>query len=216
MAIRVLLLALWLLLPPAHAGGAISPAEQQVFSDAHLANLGAAATLHYGYRKTEAGKAAVDDEAVLTARSEGEGGRTVRVDYLHGERHLELPDVEGATGNPLILHFLEADVRAMHRRLGGQENYFRRRIRLALADNARVEPVSIVWAGKAVAASRVTIRPYADDPLKERFRGLDGKSYQFTLSDQVPGGVYDLRTRVDDPAAAGAALEEETLTLRGN
>lgn len=209
------LLLACLALPAAFAGDAISPAEERVFTDPHLDNLGTAATLRYGYHKSETGQAAVDDEVTLTAKREGEG-RAVQVDYLHGDRHLELPDVDAARSNPVILYFLESDVRSMHRRLGGQENYFRRRIRLALADHAQVEPVSFAYGGKTVAGTRVTIRPYADDPLQNRFKGMGGKSYQFTVSPQVPGGVYEVRTRVDDPAAAGQAREEETLTLRAD
>jgi len=209
-----LLLAALLAAPAAFAGEAISPAEQRVFSDAHLSNLPAAATLRYGYRKNEAGQAAVDDEVVLATRQDEQRGRVAQVDFLHGERHIVLPEVEQALTNPVILHFLESDVRAMHRRLGGQENYFRRRIRLALADHAQLKNVNFSYAGKAVEGTQVVVQPYVDDPQQERFQGMAGKSYVFTLSEQVPGGLYELRTRVDDPAGGSVPLLEEILTLR--
>ena len=198
------------------AGENFSPAERSVFADPHLDNLPGAATLRYRYRKNEAGQAAVDDEVVLTTRREdGRQGRVVQVDYLHGERHLTLPEVENATSNPLILYFLESDVREMHRRLGGQENYFRRRIRLALAEAAQLSIVAVPYAGNVVQGTRVEIRPYANDELQERFRGMAHKAYQFTLSADVPGGVYELRTQVADVAGSGAPpLLEEILTLR--
>jgi len=196
------------------AGAAVSPAEQRVFTDPHLDGLPATATLHYDYRKREAGQPAVEDEAVLTMRRDEQRGRVVQLDYLHGERHVALPEVDQATSNPLILYFLEADVRAMRRHLGGQENYFRRRIRLALAEAAELRSVAVNHGGQMVEATEVAIRPYINDELQERFKGMAGKAYVFTLSTQVPGGVYELRTVVDDAAGGGTPLVEERLTLR--
>lgn len=200
--------------PAATPGESVSSAEQRVFGDPHLDNLPATSALHYQYRKREAGQAAVEDEVVLTVRRDPQRGRVVRLDYLHGERHLELPEVEQATSNPLILYFLEADVRSMHRRLGGQENYFRRRIRLALAETAQVSSVPVTYAGKAVAGTLVEIQPYLRDKLQERFKGMAGKSYRFILSPEVPGGVVELRTVVEDPKGGSTPLIEEILTLR--
>ena len=200
--------------PAAGPGGDVSPAEQRVFTDPHLDGLPASATLRYDYRKREAGQPAVEDEAVLTLRRDEQRGRVVQLDYLHGERHLALPEVEQATSNPLILYFLEADVRAMHRRLGGQENYFRRRIRLALAEGAQLRSVAVTHGGQVVQATEVAIRPFVNDELQERFQGMAGKAYVFTLSPQVPGGVYELRTVVDDAAGGDAPLLEERVTLR--
>jgi hypothetical protein len=216
-ALFPLLLALALLASgpaaAAEAAAPISEAERRVFEDPHLGNLPAKATLHYRYHRSEAGQPDVDDDIVLTAHGDGRQERVVQLDYLHGERHLALPDIEHPTSNPLILYFLEADVRDMHRRVGGRENYFRRRIRLALAEAAQLSNVAVSHAGKVLEATRVEIRPYAADPQQERLRGMGSKTYQFTLSPQVPGGVYELRTQVA-AAAGGAPLIEEVVTLR--
>jgi hypothetical protein len=192
----------------------ISPAERKVFMDAHLDNLPASAELSYGFRTSESGATTLDDSVTLSTRKDGDRGRVVNVDYLHGEHHLELPAVDHAQSNPVILYFLEHDVRDMHRRLGGQENYFRRRIRLAFAEAARMRPVNIRYAGRQVQATEVSVQPYADDPLKDRFKGLAGKSYILLLSDQVPGGVYQLRTVVLLDGSSTPKLEN-VLTLKG-
>lgn len=199
--------------PAAIAADELSPAEQRVFMDDHLKNLPPSAVLRYVYHKDEAGQGAVDDEVVLTTHDDAGRGRVAEVDYGHGDRHLALPSVDHATGNPVILYFLEADVRDMHKRLGGMENYFRRRIRLALADSAATRPVRFAYGGKTVDGVEVAVEPYKDDPMKDRFKGMDGKRYTFTLSDAVPGGVYQLRTRVD--GAKGSPTVEETLTFKG-
>lgn len=195
------------------AASDISLAEQKVFEAHHLANLPTDAVLHYDYRSRETGQSPLGDDVTLTLHTEGERGRVVTVDYLHGEHHLALPDVEHAESNPVILYFLEQDVRDMHKRLGGVENYFRKRIRMALAEHAKVRPVQLHYAGHAVSGTEVVVQPYLGDPMKDRFKGMDGKSYILTLSDEVPGGVYELRTLVDDPHKAGTPMLENTLTL---
>ncbi len=200
-------------LSSAPAAEAISPAEQQVFAAPHLASLPASTSLRYVFRKVEAGQPDVDDEAVLAIRQEAGRGRVAQVEYLHGERRLDLPEVDQAVSNPVILHFLEADVRNMRQRLGGRENYFRRRIRLALADTAKMQAVDFDYGGRKLKAIEVTVQPYLGDPLQDRFKGWAGKSYSFLLSPEVPVGVYRLRTQVVDPGGSGQTQHEETLTL---
>lgn len=202
----------------AHAADEFSVAEKRVFLDDHLKNIKHSGTIEYAFQQ-QAGKAedSFDDKAELQIKEVGEGKKTVSVDFLSGAHKLSLPEVGDATGNPIILYFLEMDVRDMHRLVGGQEAYFRKRIRLALVDKATVKPVTVQFEGHPVAASEVRITPYIEDPLKDRFGKFFTKSYTFTISDKVPGGVYEIRTQVDDPeasASAAAPLMKTVLTLK--
>ncbi len=202
--------------PALHAAESpISEAEQKVFLDDHLHGVAAPAVVRYRFSKSGTLEKSFDDAVMLTIKPNGRAARTVEVSYLTGEHKVMLPVVEDAKANPVILYFLEQDVREMHRRLGGSENYFRRRIRLALAEAAQVRPLSVLVNGKQVAASEVVIRPYMDDPMTARLGPFANKSYAFTLSDQVPGGVVQVRSRVDADAAAkgGSAPQEGTLLL---
>lgn len=209
--------ALLLICAPASpaAESAISEAEQKVFLDDHLRSVSAPGVVRYQFKKTGTLEKNFDDAVTLTIKPNGRAARTVEVSYLTGEHKVLLPVVEDAKANPVILYFLEQDVREMHSRLGGSENYFRRRIRLALAETAQVRPLSVVVNGKEVAASEVVIRPYVDDPMTARLGPFVNKSYAFTLSDQVPGGVVQLRSRVGNDAATegAAAAKEGTLLL---
>lgn len=190
--------------PQASAGDEISLAEQRVFLDNHLHNIRAATTLPYVFSQKGSDKDSFSDQVRLEVGAGAPDKRELKVAFLSGNREMKLATVEGGTGNPVILYFLEHDIRDMHDRLGGQEAFFRKRIRLALADQATVKPVKINLAGATVDANEVTIRPYIDDPLKDRLRQFVSKTYTFTLSDAVPGGVYELKTHVDgtptDPA----------------
>ncbi len=197
----------------AHAADEISAAERKVFLDDHLRALGTSAVLRYRYAQTGTLDKNFDDAVVLTVRPKGRDTRSVEVSYLTGERKVTLPSLDNVKANPVILYFLEQEVRELHRRLGGSENYFRRRIRLAFADNAEIRPASAVVDGRQVAASEVVIRPFADDPMKARLGAFATKSYAFTLSDQVPGGVVQLRSRVVKEATAGDAGADDAAPL---
>ncbi|GAC1631074.1 MAG: hypothetical protein NVS9B10_24130 [Nevskia sp.] len=199
------------------AGNEYSIAEKRVFLDEHLKNVKDSATINYAFHQhAEKAEDSFDDVAKVTVSKSGKGKKSATVEYLSGARSVSLPDIGDATANPVILYFLEMDVRDMHRLVGGQEAYFRKRIRLALVDKATVKPVTVRYRGHSVAASEVRITPYVDDPLKERFGKFSNKSYTFTISDKVPGGVYEIRTQVDDPdasAAKAAPLMKTVLSL---
>lgn len=191
-----------------------SAAEKRVFLDDQLGNLERSATLEYTFSKRGTLEEGFDDSVVVEVRTgDKEQGRVVNAAFLTGSRNVALPEVTNAAGNPVVMYFLERDVRQMERLTSGKQNFFRRRIRLALADTAQVRPVSIRLDGRELAASEVTIQPYLDDPVRERFAKFEKKTYTFVVSDQVPGGVYQLRTTVLAADAQGAPLMDEQLTF---
>jgi len=76
----------------------------------------------------------------------------------------------------------------------------------------------------------VRIQPYLHDPMHASFEKYVRKTYTFVLSEQVPGGLYELRTSLGNGAAvrtaaapaaasppaespAAAPVIDETLTL---
>lgn len=202
----------------AFADQPVSVAEDRLFLANHLGNLPRNAILRYAYSKTGTLEAKRADRVQLTlSPGAGETGREVRVDYLTGDQRFELPVMNEASGNPVILFFLERDVREMQRLTGGQSAYFRKRVRMALAEAAEVRPVKFEFAGREVAGQEITVHPYQDDPLRKRFERLADKTYTFTLSDQVPGMLYRMQTVVPAPAtgATAAPLIEETVALVG-
>jgi len=185
-----------------------SESERRVFSDEHLRNVGGPAALQYAYRRRGSLETHVDDRAVVTVGARGkDGGRTARVEFLSGERKLELPPLEHAEGNPLILFFLEREVREMSRLTGGSGSYFRKRIRMALADDAEVSSVEVSVAGQAVAATEIRIAPYRLDPARARYEKFAERTYVFVFSDDVPGQVVELRSELFGAAADGGPVE---------
>jgi hypothetical protein len=189
-----------------------SRAERAIFMSKHLANVRPPATLHYRYVKGGSMEPGFEDRVTLklTARVD-RTCCTANADFLSDTRRLALPEVESAEGNPVLLYFLERDIREMSRLTKGQQNYFRKRIRMAIYQAAEMRELTLPYGGKNVAARQFTVTPYVDDPLRERFAKLVGKRYTFTLSDAVPGGVYAVTTQVDAESGAPPLWIEEMM-----
>ena len=193
----------------------VSAAETLLFQTDHLKNVAPPATLSYAFRKTGSAEAGFDDAVELRVRG-GSGAKRVSVGFFTAERRIAFPEVSGAEGNPVLLCFLERDIHEMERLTGGKSGYFRRAIRLALARSAKVAPTRLSFAGRQLAAREITVTPYAEDPLKDRFGKYASKTYVFTLSAAVPGGVYSMRAFVPPPADAAndaPPLIEERLSF---
>jgi hypothetical protein len=190
---------------------AISAAEMLLFQTNHLQNVQAPATLTYAFHKEGSAEPGFDDQVRLVLAA---GTPAATLQFLTGPRQVLAPPVERPEGNPVLLGFLEHDIAAMQRLTGGASAYFRKRIRLALAEAAQVRPHHFTYAGKGIDGREIVIVPYRADPMHARFEAYVGKRYTFIVSPQVPGGIYQLRA-----TAAGAkgapALGDETLTLVG-
>jgi hypothetical protein len=188
-----------------------SVAEKLIFIDDHLRSLAAPTTLEYTYEKRGTLEAPVDDAArVIVGPAAAGGGKSVKVEYLTETRKLELADIDAANANPVILFFLERDLREMHRLTGGSINYYRKRIRMALAEGGQVEAVTRNLGPRRIAATAIHIAPYRDDPARKRYEKFAEKTYVFTLSDDVPGKVVELRSELSIPAD-GSGKEPEVV-----
>lgn len=201
-----------------YAGDKFSDAEILLFETNHLEKITKPAKLHYIFIKSGTLEQNFQDNVEISINKVmPNGGKNVTTEFLSGSNKVNFPPIEEATSNPVLLYFLERDIREMQRLTGGKPPYFRKRIRLALADHAEVRPVKIVYDGKEVNGKEIKITPYVNDDLKERFGRHVGKYYLFTLSDKIPGEVYQVRS-VDpnsqsDKSGKGFPLIEETLTF---
>lgn len=192
-----------------------SEAERLVFMSTPFTQLKPPQTLVYRYRLSGSGVASpVEDEAALKLSAGGDGlCCDVTADFLSGPRKLNLPVVERARANPIVLFFLEREVRQLNEQTKGSGAYFRKRIRLALVDQAQVSTVQRQVGGRSVQAREVRVQPYLNDPNPARLDKVLRRQYVFVLSDAVPGQVLELRM-VQPGAQDGAPPErEEVLSL---
>lgn len=190
-----------------------SAAEKLLFMDAHLEGLKAPTRLRYQFvRNDPAANGSFNDNVeIQLARGSAAACCNVSGTFLSGERAMRTPEVDNARSNPVLMYYLEYEVRQLKRATKGGEAHFRKQIRMALVDKAEVTPTRISWAGREVDATTVQVSPFLDDPYRARFEREARKVYTFVLSSAVPGGVYQISARLPD--AAGTPLLEETLTL---
>ncbi len=186
----------------------VSAAENDLFVADHLANVGDARRLVYELERTEGGRPPESERIELRlGEPNADGSRPVRVQFSSTAHGLSLPDIESARGNPVVLAFLERDVRIAQRVTGGQAAHFRRRLRMALADDATVTEIGTEFGGRQVRARLIMATPFANDLNRARYGAMADKSYRFLLSPEVPGWVVELRTLVRD-ASSGTSINE--------
>lgn len=183
-----------------------SEAERLLFTEDHFKSLGAATQLDYEYRRRGSLEEEFTDRVRISVSAKSSSGaRSAKVEFLAGSRRMELPDVKDVEGNPLLLYFLEREVREMNRLTGGSINYYRKRIRITLAEAAQVKPVTLTVDGKQVQAREIQFAPYREDPARSRYEKFAEKTFVMTLSDQVPGGIVEMRSELLQPNAGADA-----------
>lgn len=200
--------------PPAQAVDQISQAENLLFEAGYLTHVKPPMRLQYAFLQRNATGPAQHGHVTLHVLDNGKSAsRHVMVDFLSGKQKKDFPDVDQATGNPVVMYFLENDVQEMHDLTGGSKLYFQKRIRMALAYHARVTPVKLTYNGHVISGQQIRIDPYRDDPMKARYVKYAGKYYLFTLSPAVPGGVYQMRSFIPSGATGQRPLKEDVMTL---
>jgi len=204
---------------PLHADDQHSEAEKLLFETDHLKKITKPVKLHYTFVKSGTLEQSFQDDVEISIdKIMPDGGKKITAEFFSGPNKKNFPPIEEEVrSNPVLLYFLERDVSEMQRLTKGKPPYFRKRIRIALADHAEVHAVKFVFDGKAVDGKEIKITPYANDELKERFGKHVDKYYLFTLSDKIPGEVYQLRSVTPDNQSGGSGakqpLIEEILTF---
>ena len=179
----------------ATASDPITEAERKLFLDKHFANT-TRQSIDYTYHQEGPSLTTINDKVKVDVRQLHEDGTaSINVDFLSGENHRPIEPIEHAEGNPALLGFLERDIAEMKRFTGGSTVYFRKRIRLALADsNVKVDKINVKFENQQVAADRIVIQPYLNDPMKEKIGKYTAKQYVFVVSPKIPGGIYQVYT----------------------
>lgn len=211
-------LALALLLAP-RAGQAedapkLTPAQVALFDTDQLEAIRRPATLDYQFRHEFSGAESFADEVKVEIKAvRPDGRKDIHTDFLSGDRHIDFPAIEDFAGNPLLMYFLEYDVRNMHRDTGGSPLFFRNRIRDAFADgSAEMRIVKIEVNGKQADATEIVIHPYAKIARPEVAR-FTAKSYRFLVSSAVAGSIYEISSEV--PKSDRGPAVTELVTFAG-
>ena len=195
-----------------------STAENLLWLSDHLANISQPIKLRYKFEKTGSLEEAITDIVELEiVKVHQDGMKDTKVNFFTGERHHYVPLKERVNGNPVLSLYLEGDTHEMQRLTEGGWLYFQRRIKAALASAAEIQPISFEFNGQKLEGTKIVIAPYVNDPKRLLFEKFADKIYEFTLSNQIPGSLYQIRTVV--PAKTGTnsgssqPLLQETLAF---
>lgn len=220
---RTLSLAFTLLLaaaalPAAAAEDAAKPepARETVFAPGFFASVRAPTVLLYRYElDSELMREPYVSRVRVEVRGERpDGTKEVWLDMFDGPNHRLFGPVPAEDQNPVILALLQKDVASMHNLSGGAQGYFQQQIRLAFGrPPAEHEALTVRLDGREIAAERVRLVPFRDDPAIVRFSKFRDKRYDFVVSKQVPGGLYRMVIEVPDPNDPSKPVLRETLTF---
>ena len=190
-----------------------SQANRLLFMTDHLQGVETPAVLEYAFAHREKDNDRdYDDRVTLNITDGAQAGKHVAIDFLSGERHRYMPDVDNARGNPVIMMFLQNDVSTLAQQTGGSWRYFQRRVKFALQDSASVTESTADYGGSEVAVQRIELEPYAEaQGHREKMAEAVKRHYSFVLSDAVPGGVLEMRASTPTADGRGETLDRMTL-----
>lgn len=194
-----------------------SDAETRLWLSDHLKNIKRPARLHYQFEKRGSYEEGFVDSVYLDiVQVNADGTKNAEMQFFSGARAQPFGagNVTEITGNPVLGTYLGGDVQDMNRLTSGSWRYFQRRIKFALSEDATIEDISVDFGGRPVKAQRISITPFIKDPHRSQFEQFAGKRYEFVLSDEIPGMLYQIHTFVPGANGATVPLIEEILTFQ--
>lgn len=205
-----------------HAAQATNSPQSAVaalFETPHLTNVPKGTTLAYHFERQVSepkllGEAFKDDIKVDVVNDGDNGTKAVLVKVFTGERGRDPQSIEGMTGNPLLVVFLDRAVNNLAMLSGGSRPYLKQKLKMSFASGAKVEPVEITFNGAQVKGNRIEVKPFVGDPNALKMMGYDGVTYEIVVSDQVPGHFVALDSHYASAAKESPTLDE-TIKLDG-
>lgn len=195
-------------------------ASDLLFEEPQMKNTAPGSTITYAYlRRSGISKGpfgpTMDDRIKLSIDAGASAeNRTIRVEMFSGANRFPAGPFEDMPGNPVMTLFLEHHLMDLARVLSANPRYLKNAIRKSLRDNATVTPTTVTVKGQTVEAWRVETRPFVEDKMKERMRGLSNLTYTFVTSRAVPGELLSIeaQSKTED----GGELLQENLSYDPN
>jgi len=191
----------------------LNEAQTLIYNTNHLEGLEKGTELHYQYTKSSNVDDGFTDTVTLSVAQEHEDHRKdLNLVFLSGDREIVFDPFSRFRTNPIIMAVLERDVREMSRITGGGMLYFRNRVREEMARDPDIKTVEIEHNGEKIGTTRIQFKPFVNDPMADRFKDFQQKTYSIFLTEEVPGSVVQVNV-LTPSAAGGEPLISETLSL---
>ena len=121
-----------------------------------------------------------------------DGNELAYLEFRQNNKHRAMGVFPASVGNPMIMVFYESAIRDMAESAGGSPFYIRNRVKDALIQPAEVVEGKLVFDGKTVPAQTILMRPFAEDPNRDRMQGFGDLVLSVTVSKEVPGWYLSL------------------------
>lgn len=198
-------------------GFKFSTAENMLWLTDHLKNVQKPMRLYYEFVKSGTYEEGFSDAVYLDIIKLNEDGtKNAVLDFFTAARkQIAGPDnVTNVRGNPVLAIFMQGDVNEMNRLTEGHWRHFQKMIKIALREGASVEPVNFDFNGKQMNGEKISFSPYLHDPHRKDYEQFAQKTYEFILSEDVPGTLYQIKTVIHNTTEPDKGpLLEEILTL---
>lgn len=203
----------------ARAGNAAPSATAMLFEVPHLANVSKGSTLAYQFERQVSdskllGEPFKDGIDVDVVNDGDDGTKTVVVKVFTGERGRRPQNIQGMTGNPVLVVFLDRAVNNLAILSGGSRPFLKQKLKMSFVNGAKVEPVEIAFKGASIKGNRIQVKPYAGDPNALKMMGYDGATFDIVVSDAIPGHFVALASHYASPMKDSPNLDE-TIKLEG-
>lgn len=185
-----------------------------VFEPGRFARVTEPQTLHYRFETRGRGVDTVAPGRMEVREVAADGQKKVWLDLFEGEARRAVGPFAASDQNPLLLVFLQMDVTEMSRLTSGSAGYFQQQIRRKFNAAAPTEAVEVELDGRKVPATRITMQPFKGDQSIDQFAAFQDKTYEITVADDVPGGLWSVVTRTPDPKTGELILEKSMVFER--
>jgi len=203
----------------AFAAPGFSEVNNVLFDKAHMQNIEQPGTLTYHYKKESfVEDSREDDIQVKVSNIRNTGRRDLAFEFFSNEYKRPYEPMENQRGNGVFVLYLEFDIHEMERLTGGEWRYFQRKLRWSFAEGGDKKEVDIDYNGETVKGVQYIVQPYANDPKNSRYKLYANKYYIFTMSEHIPGEIYQVRTVVPDGktwSEGEPVLVDESITFAG-
>ena len=188
-----------------------------LFEKKHIDGLAPGTKLTYKFERTPSepkmlGPGFKDDIDLTIKEVTADNKRTVDIRVFTGERSRAVRTINGMTGNPVLVFYLDRAVAGFSLLAGGNRAYHKNRFRVAMRTSGGLVPEKFEYNGKQIDGYRVAIRPFTGDNKNVgKMKGYENAHFEFLMSDDLPGYFAEFTSRYESTKPNSPKLFERFL-----
>lgn len=185
-----------------------------LFNKEHIKTLAVGNALNYKFvREVSEVKAAYtgfDDEIKIELVDETpEKAKNLELKVFTGDRARPVFKSPGMTVNLILTWYLDRCMATFLSVAGGNKKYMQGRFMDAMEKSAKIEETKFDLDGAQVDGYKITLVPYAKDKNASRMRGYENSTFEFIVSEKVPGHFYQMTSNYFSKGKGSLQIKEQ-------